>query len=61
MIGLFLIFSSLLIWPGVEPDAGDCCYKRTVSGTKDGLDGEFILVRAGAEDSRCIDGCVYKR
>ena len=61
MIGLFLIFCSLLISPGAEPDVGHCCYRRTVSGTQDGLDGEFTVVRAGAEDSRCVDGCVYKR
>ena len=57
MFSLYFIHSS-------EPGAGDCCYKKTVSGSKDGLDGEFVFVRTqdlGPEDSICVDHCVYER
>ena len=56
------IISVYFIVSGSDPDI--CCNKKTVSGTENGLDGEFILVRShvpGPEDALCFDKCVYKR
>lgn len=60
----FLLMHCIFLIHCSEPEAGDCCYKRTVSGSEDGLDGEFIFLRTqdlGPEDSICVDHCVYKR
>ena len=63
MIRLFFLYSCLLLCLGTEPGDGGCCYKRIVTDTQDGLDGEFTLLRtaAEAEHPACADGCVYNR
>ena len=65
ILASLLFFSVyLIVTHGSGQDIGNCCRKKTVSGTEDGLDGEFILVRSqGPEplDALCVDSCVYKR
>ena len=62
MMRLFLVFLvSLLLSNGESSEGDSCCYKRIVSGTRDGLDGEYIFVRSGEDDPVCSKDCVYKR
>ena len=62
MIRAALLSTLALLSQAQSPEVG-CCYRRIVSGTADNLDGEFILVRDGAQaqDPMCHQGCVYKR
>ena len=61
MIRAALLSTFALLSQAQSPEVG-CCFKRIVSGTADNLDGEFILVRDGAQaqDPMCHQGCVIK-
>ena len=41
----------------------DCCYKKVVSGSNDGIDGTFIFKRKfdGEKDPICSDDCIYSK
>merc|ERR1711936_456283 len=43
--------------------SGECCYKKTVTGTANEMDGTYYFKKnvVDVKDPNCADGCIYTR
>merc|ERR1711973_94660 len=57
---LCLVLLSLYLPASLQ---SECCYKKVVSGSNDGLDGTFIFKRKfeGEKDPICSNDCIYSK